>query len=240
MRKFGLIGYPLGHSFSPSYFAKKFEKLGIDDCTYSSFELEELGNLKELIRQENISGLNVTIPYKQEVFKCLDWIEYNAVHIGAVNTIKVIDGKLLGYNTDYLGFLNSIAAHLNLNDKALVFGTGGSSKAIVYALQQLNIENTLVSSSNTKVLNYNQLKNKDVEDHRLLINTTPLGMYPKTEDCVDIPYEAISQNHICYDLVYNPQETKFLQLAQALGASTFSGKKMLENQADLSWNIWNA
>ena len=122
----------------------------------------------------------------------------------------------------------------------MVFGTGGSSKAIVYALQQLNIENTLVSSSNTKVLNYNQLKNKDVEDHRLLINTTPLGMYPKTEDCVDIPYEAISQNHICYDLVYNPQETKFLQLAQALGASTFSGIKMLENQADLSWNIWNA
>ena len=239
MRKFGLIGYPLGHSFSPPYFAKKFRDEGIDDAVYEAYPIDHIDKFMELI-DSNTIGINVTIPYKELVMIYLDDMSEAAKTIGAVNTIHHIEGRLIGYNTDYYGFKKSLLKMLgNVTiSNALVLGTGGSSKAVRYALDQMGIKYSLVSR-NTSYLSYGDLNQKIIEEHKLIINTTPLGMFPSIDTFPVIPYASISSKHFCYDLVYNPEKTVFLTEAEKRGATVKNGYDMLILQAEKSWQIWN-
>jgi shikimate dehydrogenase len=259
MPLFGLIGYPLGHSFSASYFAEKFKKEGID-AVYRNFPLESVEEFKDLVRgreglktsQEGLKtrhgelrGLNVTVPYKQEIIPFLDSLSETAKAIGAVNTISFRRDKgqlfLSGDNTDVIGFRRSLEQHLKSHhDSALVLGTGGASRAVIYVLSKLGIDYKLVSrSSGDKKISYAELKEKMVDDTPLIINTTPLGTYPKVETFPPIPYKAISSDHLLFDLVYNPAKTEFLARGEKKGASIVNGYDMLVYQAEASWKIWN-
>ncbi len=239
MRKYGLIGFPLSHSFSPDYFKKKFEQLGILDAEYTSYPLANIDKLPALIN-EGINGLNVTIPYKEKVMPYLDNLDETSRTINSVNTIKVIDGKLYGYNTDVYGFEMSIAPLLSDKNvsRALVMGTGGSSKAVAYVLKKLGLEVRFVSTSN-KGISYDDLDKEIMDSHQVIVNTTPLGMYPKIDAMPSIPTQYIGKSHLCYDLIYNPEKTLFLERAEAKGAMISNGLHMLRLQADKSWQIWN-
>lgn len=240
MRKFGLIGFPLSHSFSPDYFAKKFVAENVVDAVYKAYELDDLNDLHYLVETEKLSGFNVTIPHKQAIIPYLHSINYPAAQMNAVNCVKVNDGKLYGYNTDYIAFKISIAKNVRNGQKALIFGDGGSSVAIRYALRELGINYQTVSRKKAAALQYVNLNEELINEFEILINTTPLGTFPKTDTCVDIPYHAIGTNHFCHDLVYNPVESLFLQKAKKQGAATKNGLEMLEIQADRSWDIWNS
>ena len=248
MKLFGLIGKTLGHSFSQSYFKEKFEKEGIIGAYYNLYPLETIDEFNQLITDfSELSGLNVTIPYKSEVIPFLNYIDDSAKEIGAINTIKFerVNSKLklLGYNTDYIGFWESIKPLLQSHhNKALVLGTGGSSKAVAYALRKANIEVLFVSrNANEKdQITYQDITREHIEKYKIIINTTPLGMFPNSDECPDIPYDYLSSKHILFDLIYNPEQTKFLQLGQEQGAIIKNGLDMLKIQADHSWNIWNA
>lgn len=244
---YGLIGYHLGHSFSKEYFSKKFNDLKIDE-EYNLFPIKDITEMSKLITfySGQLKGLNVTIPYKELILKYLTKIETDAAIIGAVNVIKVIYDNgipaLIGYNTDWQGFLASLKPLLTGRTdiyRALVLGTGGASKAIVYALNKIGIDCTLVSryKSNGDVT-YMDLDSDIISSHRLIVNTTPLGTYPSINTCPDIPYDSISNNHICFDLVYNPDKTEFLKKCESRGATIKNGLEMLHIQADLSWQIW--
>lgn len=245
MRVFGLIGFPLSHSFSPDYFAQKFSKEGIEDASYRLFPIENIDKINELLSFENkICGLNVTIPYKQQVIPYLDEVDETASVIGAVNTIcveRTASGfKLKGYNTDVIGISDSLKGQEH-HKKALVLGNGGATKAVTYVLNQLKIQYTIVSR-NPKAddqISYNQLTEKIIQESTLIINTTPLGMSPNTNDCPPIPYHAIGQNHFIFDLIYNPKETLFMKNAHQHGAKTINGILMLYSQAEASWQLWN-
>ena len=250
MARFGLIGQSLKHSFSQQYFTDYFEREKLPH-SYSNYEMENVDGLSELIHQEQFSGLNVTIPFKEDVIPLLDEINSAAKEIGAVNVIKADDGKLIGYNTDYIGFRESLALRLrsaNAKDtersrsvkkplKALVLGSGGASKAIKYSLDQLDIKHQTVSRSGS--LNYASLNIELISQNRLIINCTPLGTFPNVDAKPDIPYQGIGVNHILYDLVYNPAETAFLKEGKARGAFIQNGAEMLRIQAKESWKIWN-
>ncbi len=239
MNRYGLIGYPLSHSFSPGYFNEKFEKLGIvESHTYDLFPLENLNDLSELI--DLMQGLNVTIPYKEEVIPFIDELSPEAEKIGAVNCIKVENGKSKGYNTDYHGFKTSLIDFLakDKNLSALVLGQGGASLAIKAALEDLGINYTPVSRRKP-YLTYEELTTDIINQHRLIINTTPLGMYPNIDKCPKIPYDAISKKHFLYDVVYNPEKSLFLELGEKQGAEIKNGHQMLILQAEKSWQIWN-
>jgi len=244
---YGLIGYPLSHSFSKKYFSQKFEKEGIADATYELFPLENIEELPPLIaRYAHLRGLNVTIPYKQAVFPFLDAIDPEAEAVGAVNIIKVQDGKLTGYNSDVYGFELSLLQLLRERNaqakglRALVLGTGGAAKAVVYVLKKLGIAYWLVSRNRKRGdLAYEDVTPAILGDHRLLINTTPLGMAPDLNTCPDLPYEALTDQHLLYDLVYNPEETLFLRKGAEQNAATIKGLQMLYLQAERSWKIWN-
>lgn len=238
VKKYGLIGYPLTYSFSPSYFAEKFESKGIINSEYQSYPLEKIEDVKILI-ERGIVGFNVTIPYKEEIIPYLDDISAAAKAIGAVNTVHVKDGKLTGYNTDVYGLENSLYRLLNEEcvEKALVLGTGGASKACQYVLDQMGIEWHLVSR-NPQYLSYSQLDLEVMATHKLIINTTPLGTSPNIDACPDIPYEMIDNSHFAFDLVYNPEKSLFLTRAEAQGAAIMNGLSMLHDQADESWKIW--
>lgn len=241
MKTYGLIGYPLGHSFSRGYFTEKFEKEGIE-AQYCNFELEEIELLPELIKGQNeLAGLNVTIPHKRGVIPYLDDLDDHARNIGAVNTIVFKNEQFIGYNTDWLGFRDSLAPHLNQNikQKALILGTGGSSKAVDYTFQQLGIDADFVSTSNSEHFSYEDLKTVNISQYGVIVNTTPLGMYPREDHAPDIPYERLLPIQICYDLVYNPAETLFLKKAAEQKCLTHNGLEMLEIQADASWKLWN-
>lgn len=243
MRRYGLIGYPLGHSFSASYFADKFEREGIFDASYENFELESIGNFPQLREwHPDLRGLNVTIPYKQAIIPFLDDIDFSAVMIRAVNTIQFSKGKTKGYNTDYIGFRDSIKPLLKPHHThALVLGTGGSSKAVVFALSQMGIDTQFVSRMPQQgALSYAQISKQLLQDYSLIINTTPLGMHPRMEETPEIPYKYLTPNHLLYDLIYNPAETLFLQKGKAQGAVVKNGLEMLQRQAEASWKIWNA
>lgn len=237
---YGLIGKELKHSFSPTYFLNKFEKEGITNSDYQLFPLKNIEDFPEFIKKhKNLKGLNVTIPYKQAIIPFLDEIDAAAKEINAVNTIQFKDGKLIGYNTDILGFEKSILPLLKKkHKKALVFGTGGASKAVVFVLKKLKIPYKLVSRSKTK-LSYTDIDEKRLKKYRILINTTPLGMFPNIEECPEIDYKSISKKHLVYDLVYNPLETTFLKKAKKQGAKTKNGLEMLEIQAEEAWKIWS-
>lgn len=241
MRKYGVIGNPVEHSFSPKYFAQKFEKLDIQDAVYETYAVEDIVSIRQLVTDESLSGFNVTIPHKESILAYLDEITEAARQIGAVNTVKVEDGKLIGYNTDFLGFRKSLKGLVPRGVvTALIFGTGGSSKAVKFALQQMGVLHSSVSRGKDAEYTYSDIATEEIAEHRILINTTPLGMSPKEDKCVDIPYDAITSRHTVYDLVYTPHKTLFLEQSEKQGARIKNGLQMLEIQADESWNIWNA
>lgn len=244
---YGLIGFPLGHSFSARYFAKKFKRENINE-SYHLFEIPEISELPDLIYEHpDLNGLNVTIPYKREIFKYLDDISEDARAIGAVNVIKIERNctgrkkKLIGFNSDWRGFSESLRPMLHDDvKKALVLGTGGASAAVVYALLQIGIEPTLVSRKpKENCITYNDLDENIMQSHLLIVNTTPLGMSPNTDTYPEIPYNLLKSRHICYDLVYNPVKTEFMKRSAESGACVKNGLEMLHLQAELSWKIWN-
>ncbi len=246
-RLLGLIGYPLSHSFSKDYFSRKFEKEGIQDCFYENFPIRSVDQMPALFRDHpNLIGLNVTIPYKEAVIPLLDELAPGAEAVGAVNTIKRLpDGRLKGFNTDVYGFQWSLekeiaANHLTI-ESALVLGTGGAAKAVCYVLEKMGIAYQLVSRRPGKAaLTYEEIDEAILLKNRLLVNTTPLGMSPKTDTFPILPYELLTDGHLLYDLVYNPAETLFLQKGKAAGAATKNGLDMLHLQAEKAWEIWTS
>ncbi len=240
---YGLIGKKIGHSFSANFFNRKFADEGIDE-TYNLFPLEDVGELPSLIAgHPSLKGLNVTIPYKQVVIPLLDEMDSYAAAIGAVNVISISPaGKLKGYNTDAVGFRDSISPLLKpYMKKALVLGTGGASKAVCHVLRELGLTPTIVSRKpgSGKVV-YGDLDEKLMASHQVIVNCTPLGTWPDTDLCPDIPYNLVTENHICYDLVYNPEVTLFLERCGRQGATTKNGLEMLHGQAIAAWHIWTA
>jgi len=245
MKQLGLIGYPLSHSFSKKYFDEKFQKLNLSDYSFSVFSMENVNQFPALINEhKNLIGLSVTIPHKETIIPFLDEVDEVAKEIGAVNCIKIANGKLKGYNTDALGFKQSLRPFLDVNHtKALVFGTGGAAKAVAYVLKKQNIDVWFVSRQKNADLpnsfTYQDLTDDIVSACKLLVNTTPLGMHPNIDDCPQLPYNAISPQHLVYDLTYNPAETLFLKKAKEQGALISNGYNMLCFQADEAWRIWN-
>ncbi|MDP4662128.1 MAG: shikimate dehydrogenase [Salibacteraceae bacterium] len=239
MKKFGLIGNPLAHSFSEKFFTEKFKRESIQDCSYKLFPLQRIDQLPALLEKENLQGFNVTIPYKESVLSYLNQLSDEAKQIGAVNCVLIQDEKLIGHNTDVFGFEVSISQWLNKPIKqALILGNGGSAKAVKFALKRLEIPFEIVSRSGA--LNYENLPASLVHDSHLIINTTPLGMSPQTEAFPDIAYEAIGSQHFVFDLIYNPSETPFLRKCKLAGASIKNGAEMLKLQAEKSWEIWSS
>ncbi|AOR27255.1 shikimate dehydrogenase [Formosa sp. Hel1_33_131] len=243
MKNFGLLGKNIDYSFSRGYFKDKFETNKLD-CTYNNFDLEAIEDFESLKTTETqLSGLNVTIPYKQVVLPYLDAIDSEAQEIGAVNTIKIENGRLTGYNTDHFGFENSLKPHLKSHHKrALILGTGGASKAVAFALKKLGIHFEYVSrtpSSSVKY-SYESLAIEGIENYQIIINCTPLGTFPDVHKCPTIPYEHITSNHLLFDLIYNPEETLFLKHGNTKNATTLNGLEMLRLQAEKSWEIWNS
>ena len=238
MRTFGLIGKTLSHSFSEVYFNEKFLKEDISDAEYKNFELNNISEFTDLISKMKLSGLNVTIPYKESVIPFLDELTPQAKAIGAVNTIQFKDNKLIGHNTDTIGFSQSIYPFLNERNKALILGNGGASKAIQYALKTLNIEYKIVSRKSS--FDYSDISNKSIGYYDIIINTTPLGTYPEIADFPQIPYKELNENHLLFDLIYNPIESTFLRFGKTRNCSIKNGLEMLEIQAESSWNIWNS
>lgn len=241
--QYGLIGYPLGHSFSKIFFDEKFKKLKSAD-KYELYELQDINEFKTLISSEGIAGLNITIPHKQSVISLLDRLDKSAQLVGAVNVIKNNNGELIGYNTDYPAFKSTLKNWLdNTNLKAIVLGTGGASKAVIAALEDLIITYQQVSRTASKTcITYKTLIDSSdiIQNHNLIINTTPLGMVPQIDAKPDIPYSLLSSSHYLYDLVYNPEETQFLKLGKLAGSNTKNGLEMLHLQAEFAWDIWNA
>ena len=241
---YGLVGKNISYSFSQNYFTNKFNKLGFSNREYKNFDIRSIEEFNTIIKgQKHLAGLNVTIPYKEAVIPLLNKLDPQAREIGAVNTIKVMpDGQLAGYNTDVYGFEKSIQALLaTFHRKALILGTGGASKAVAYVLNKLNIDFLFISrsSENHSTLKYLELTKEIMEEFQIVINCTPLGTYPKTEEYPPIPYEFITNRHLCYDLIYNPAETIFLKKSRLQGATTKNGLEMLELQAEKAWEIWN-
>jgi shikimate dehydrogenase len=245
MDKYGLIGYPLGHSFSISYFNQKFENENID-AVYENFEIKDIEQLQEIIDMNpDLRGLNVTIPYKEKVISYLDHVSQEARAIGAVNVIKVEhkgnDTLLTGYNSDVIGFTKSIEPLLDKHhEKALILGTGGASKAINYGLKSLGLETVFVSRyEKPDTICYKDITPEVIKEYNVVVNCTPLGMYPKTNQCPDLPYEAMDSHTLLYDLIYNPDETLFMAKGRKQGATVKNGLEMLLLQAFASWNFWN-
>ncbi len=245
---YGLIGKNLGHTFSPAYFSEKFKNLKIK-ATYRIFELDAVEEVLSIVHEhENLAGFNVTIPFKKEIIKVLDEVDPVVAEIGSANTVMVIrDGQqvlLNGYNTDVVGFERSLVPFIAGRhiSKALVLGTGGSAAAVSFVLRKLNISHLFVSRNpgNRETLSYPSLNREIIRAHPLIINTSPVGMFPDIKAYPDIPYEFLTSGHLLYDLIYNPSETVFMKQGKRYGAQVKSGEEMLRLQADESWNIWNA
>ena len=245
MKKYGLLGYPLGHSFSRNYFNQKFEAERID-AEYLNFEIPEIKEIKNVIKENpELNGLNVTIPYKEQVIPYLDDLDEDARLIGAVNVIKFSKGlfgkvKLKGYNSDIIGFKQSIEPLLKEHHrKALILGTGGASKAVFQGLKQLGVASTFVSrKAKEYCITYEEITPKVMEQYTVIVNTTPLGMYPNVNACPDIPYDLLTSDHLLYDLLYNPDETLFMRKGKEKGAVVKNGLEMLLLQAFVAWEIW--
>lgn len=243
MRRFGLLGYPLSHSFSQKYFTEKFTQLGLTDCVYENFSLPDIQELSVVLKAKtDLCGFNITIPYKKQVLAFLDEVSPVVAAIGACNCVQIKEGKLTGYNTDVVGFEQSLKPFLQPHHtKALVLGTGGASAAVEYVLRKLGITVQYVSrDASDHTITYEQVDEKILSAHHLLINTTPLGMFPKVTECPDFPYHFLTPQHHLYDLIYNPAETQFLANGKARGASIQNGQEMLILQAEESWRIWNS
>lgn len=243
--QFGLIGKSLKHSFSKNYFEEKFQTLGLKNYSYQYFELETIDSIKQLSAEHpELKGFNVTIPYKETIIPFLDELSDEAKKIGAVNCVSISNKKLIGHNTDVYGFSQSIKPFLDVNhQRALILGTGGASKAVAYALQKTGVEIYFVTSSSVKKTNntffYSEINEVVMNAFKLIVNTTPVGMFPKIDEAPELPYHLLTPQHLAYDLIYNPEQTLFLQKAQAQGAITVNGLSMLQLQAEKSWEIWN-
>jgi len=237
---FGLIGRKLDHSFSSSYFAKKFEELQLNH-KYLNFEMESINELPDLISTNKFSGLNVTVPYKESVLSFLDELDPIAEEIGAVNTIEFKEEKLIGHNTDAFGFRQSIKPFLKSNhERALILGSGGASKAVHYVLKEIGVECYTVSRSpEGDQLHYQDLNQEVISTCLLIVNATPVGMYPFPDNQPDIPYRYITDQHLLIDLIYNPEQTGFMKNGRSNGATVLNGLTMLKQQAEKSWSIWN-
>jgi shikimate dehydrogenase len=243
--KFGLLGKNISYSFSRKYFSEKFQELKLNDFKYYNFDIPEIEEFPFLMYQKEheFGGINVTIPYKEAVMKYLDEIDADAQKIGAVNTIKITDdNKLVGYNTDFYGFKNSLKPLVkNHHKKALILGTGGASKAIAYAFSEMNIEYKFVSRKVSEgMLLYSMLNEQNMEEYTIIVNCTPIGTHPNINECPNIPYQFLSDKHLLFDLIYNPEVTKFLSEGQKRGATIKNGLEMLQLQAEKSWEIWNS
>jgi shikimate dehydrogenase len=244
---YGLIGNPLSHSFSEQYFHEKFAKESIADSEYRNFPLESIEQLIDLVNNNPcLRGLNVTIPYKEQVVQYIDDLDDISTQLQAVNTIKITrignTPHYAGYNTDVYGFRESLLPCLEKTDKtAIVLGTGGASKAVCFVLEQIGIDPLMVSRNPLKdeEVSYDRLDAEMIRNSRIIINTTPVGMYPNTNDCPEIDYDSITGDHLLYDLIYNPAITRFLEHGRKAGATIINGKKMLELQAEKAWEIWN-
>lgn len=247
MQKYGLIGYPLTHSFSIGYFNEKFKSENID-AEYVNFEIPDICDFMEVIEENpDLCGLNVTIPYKEQVIPYLDELDKDTAKIGAVNVIKIIRQhkgkvKLVGYNSDIIGFTKSIEPLLQPHHtRALILGTGGASKAVFHGLDNLGIKSTFVSRTkkSNDILTYQELTPEIMQENTVIVNCTPVGMYPKVDFCPDIPYELLTPKHLLYDLLYNPNETLFMKKGAEQGATVKNGLEMLLLQAFAAWEIWN-
>ncbi|QYA27035.1 shikimate dehydrogenase [Gramella sp. MT6] len=242
MRTFGLIGKNIDYSFSRKYFSEKFSKENLKD-QYVNFDIASIEEFLGILENNEITGLNVTIPYKEAIIPYLDKLDPHSNKIQAVNTIKFEhDGTITGYNTDYWGFLNALKPHLKpQHTNALILGTGGASKAIAYALELLDINYKFVSRKPEKEqFSYSDLDKDILDSYTLIINCTPLGTHPKVEACPDLPFQFISKQHLVFDLIYNPSETRLMKLSSEKGALTLNGLEMLKLQAEKAWNIWNS
>jgi shikimate dehydrogenase len=247
MQTYGLIGYPLEHSFSQKYFTDKFKNEGLSQCRYLNYPLERIELIEEIIDRDNtLVGLNVTIPFKQQVLSYLDEQDEISKKIGAVNTVKIERAgekiRLKGYNTDAYGFYHSLQPHLRKkHDSALILGTGGSSRAVAYALDELGIHYIYVSRNprEKSQLSYMDLCGPVLYNFQIIVNTSPVGMFPDVNNAPDIPYDFITKDHILFDLIYNPGETLFLKEGKEKGAQIINGLRMLHLQAERSWEIWN-
>ena len=243
-KKYGLIGFPLAHSFSEKYFTEKFKREKIN-ARYFLFEIEKIDEVEEIIQKEKICGLNVTIPYKEKIISFVDELDETAKEIGAVNVLKITHegekSRVYGYNTDVIGFEKSVKPHLKPHHtRALILGSGGAAKAIEYALRKLGIESTRVSrTEKSGFITYESLDEKIIREHTIIVNATPLGTFPDVENAPDIPYQYISEKHLLFDVVYNPPETLFLKKGKMQGATTVNGEKMLIEQAEEAWEIWS-
>lgn len=240
--KYGLLGKNISYSFSQGYFTQKFKELNLTDHSYQNFDIPDISQFPSILEEKGLKGLNVTIPYKEEVIPFLNELDPVAKEIGAVNTIKFTKDGLKGFNTDAFGFEASITPLLEAHHtKALILGTGGASKAIVYVLEQLGVDISYVSRTPREDgLTYDQLTKSEMDSHFLVINCTPLGTFPRVEDKPDIPYQFLSEKHLLFDLVYNPPKTAFLNMGQKKNATICNGLTMLQKQAEKAWEIWNS
>ncbi|WP_299012406.1 shikimate dehydrogenase [uncultured Polaribacter sp.] len=243
-KTFGLLGKNISYSFSRGYFTNKFKELNLEGHSYKNFDLQNIAELPQAIKKEALlSGMNVTIPYKEAVMPFLDELDETAAEIGAVNTIKFTkDGKLKGYNTDVVGFENSLKPFLKEHHKyALILGTGGASKAVAYAFKKNNIQFKFVSRNpkNRSQISYEELTEAVIQKYNVIVNSTPIGTFPDVDLCPNIPYQYLTDKHLLFDLIYNPEVTSFLAKGLEKGAAVKNGYQMLELQAEESWRIWN-
>lgn len=245
MKRFGLIGFPLSHSFSSVYFSNKFKSEGITDCEYHLFPIDDITKISDIIaNNDNLVGFNVTIPYKKKIIPFLTKIDSNALAVGAVNTVKVIRNQekieLHGYNTDILGFEQSLIPLLTNKGVALILGTGGGASAVGYVLKRLEIPILFVSrTANRNAIDYSQISDALLHETSIIVNTTPCGMFPNVNESPLLPYSKLNSNHILYDLIYNPEETQFLINGKAQSCKIKTGLEMLQIQAEEAWKIWN-
>ncbi|PBQ33179.1 shikimate dehydrogenase [Sphingobacteriaceae bacterium] len=245
MSHFGIIGKSLSHSFSKSYFEKKFKELNLTDHVYDTFEIPTIEGLKKVLEDnKNLVGLNVTIPYKETIIPFLDELSAEAKEIGAVNCIHHVNGKFIGYNTDVYGFSQSIKPFLDTNhQRALILGTGGASKAVAYALKKVGVEIYFVTSASTKktanTFFYSEINELVMNAFKLVVNASPVGTFPNIDESPAIPYQFLTPQHLAYDLVYNPEQTSFLKQAKERGSIVVNGLSMLHLQAEKNWDIWN-
>lgn len=244
MKLYGLIGYPLGHSFSKQYFTEKFEREGLKDCFFDAFPIKTITEFNNVLdTNPDLKGLGVTIPYKEQVLPFVDELSEEVRFIGATNSIKITGKKLIAYNTDIIGFEQSFIKALQpSHTRALVLGTGGASKAVQYVLRKLGIQYLVVTRNeilNEGFINYSAIDEKVMDENRIIINCTPVGMSPNENAAPELPYYLITTNHYLYDLVYKPAKTLFLQKGEAMGAIIENGYEMLLIQAEASWKIWN-
>ncbi|REJ83504.1 MAG: shikimate dehydrogenase [Bacteroidetes bacterium] len=247
MKKYGLFGYPLEHSYSKKFFTEKFMREDRDDCVFENYESKDIYDLKKIIHENpNLMGLNITLPFKQDVIPMLDQLDDISQKIGAVNTIRILrqdHGKfeLHGFNTDAWGFELAIRPILRPHHRrALILGTGGSAKAVSFVFRKLNIEHFFVTREESRFhYSYADLNQNAMKAFQVIVNTTPLGMYPDIDSCPNIPYEFLTHKNLCFDLIYNPAQTKFLERSKEAGAFIHNGFRMLRLQAEKSWEIWN-